>query len=225
MRQVLVLGEHTQSRLVAASVVQNVSTLEGELVAVLASHLHGLNAVDALHAILVGVYGNDFHAYCIVQASLVENNLYVVLLTSLNLTIHQSLAGINLDNLDVVPLGSNLFLPGSNLLGQLVVVSTQSVATVAKLVVELAIVVVQLTLHGVVRSDGSDRVLDNLHPTSAVTLRVASIVERHDLVLQQAVDSSSIELVLMSLVLVCALLGKSPTSTLAVTLEPPTVKY
>ena len=75
------------------------------------------------------------------------------------------------------------------------------------------------------RSDLGYRVLDNLYPTLAEALLVSIIVERNYLVLKQAVDSSGVELVLIALVLVCALLGESPTGTLAIALKPPTVEH
>ena len=74
------------------------------------------------------------------------------------------------------------------------------------------------------RSDLGYRVLDNLYPTLAEALLVSIIVERNYLVLKQAVDSSGVELVLIALVLVCALLGESPTGTLTIAFNPPTIK-
>ena len=70
-----------------------------------------------------------------------------------------------------------------------------------------------------------DRILDRLNPTLRVALRIASIVERQDFVLEQRVDSGCVELVLLLLILEGALVGQSPSSTLAIALEPPTVEH
>ena len=70
-----------------------------------------------------------------------------------------------------------------------------------------------------------DRVLDNLDPTLAVALLVLVVVERNDLVFEQAIDGSCVELILIALVLIGALLGESPTCALAIALKPPTVKH
>ena len=76
------------------------------------------------------------------------------------------------------------------------------------------------------RSDLRDRVLHGLHPTFAVTLRgAAAVVERNDFVFEQAVDGSSIEFVLLTLVLVSAHIGECPTSTFAIAFIPPTIEY
>ena len=127
--------------------------------------------------------------------------------------------------MDGIPTLCHSFLPLSDVLSQTVVVGLELVVTGSLLGVELVIVVVELTLHGVVRSDSGDRVLDGLHPTFAVTLLVAVIVERNDVVLKQRVDGSSVELILIALVLVGALLGKSPAGTLTITLNPPSVEH
>ena len=74
------------------------------------------------------------------------------------------------------------------------------------------------------RSNLGDRVLKNLDPALRdAGLLVSSIVERNDLVLQQTVDGSGVELVLIGLVLIGALLGQSPSGTLTIALKPPTV--
>ena len=75
------------------------------------------------------------------------------------------------------------------------------------------------------RSDSGDRVLDGLDPALAEALSVAVVVERQNLVLEERVDGSCVELILIALVLVCALLLESPAGTLAVALNPPSVKY
>ena len=75
------------------------------------------------------------------------------------------------------------------------------------------------------RSNLSDRVLDNLDPTLAVALLVLVVVERYYFILKQTIDSSSIKLILIALILICTLLGKCPTCTLAIAFKLPTVKH
>ena len=74
-------------------------------------------------------------------------------------------------------------------------------------------------------SNLSDAVLHRLHPTLGIALSVATVVERNNLVLQEAVDGSSIELVLLILVLIGALVGQSPSCTGAVAFIPPAVEH
>ena len=74
------------------------------------------------------------------------------------------------------------------------------------------------------RSNLGDRVLDDLDPALRdARLLVLIVVERYNLVLQQTIDGSGVELVLIALVLVGALLGECPAGTLAIALEPPAV--
>ena len=73
------------------------------------------------------------------------------------------------------------------------------------------------------RSNLGDRVLDNLDPVLRESLLVLVVVEGYDLVLEQTIDGSSVELVLIALVLIGALLGESPTGTLTIALQPPAI--
>ena len=127
--------------------------------------------------------------------------------------------------MDTIPTLSNALLPECNLLSQSIVVSAQLLEAGCLLVIELIIVVIQLTLHCVMRSDSSDRILYYLDPLLAEAFLVLVVVHWDDVVLQEVVDSSSIKLILVTLVLVCTLLRKSPTSTLAVTFYPPAIKH
>ena len=127
--------------------------------------------------------------------------------------------------IDSIPTLSNSFLPLCNILSQLVVVCRKLVETSSLLAIELIIVVVELTLHCIVRCYCCNRVLDNLNPTLAVALLILIIKERNNFVLEQTIDCCSIKLILITLVLICTFLGKSPTCALAIALKPPTIKY
>ena len=126
---------------------------------------------------------------------------------------------------DTIPLFNYLFLPSGNFFGLGVVVGSQQMETLGFLVVELLEVVVELTLHRIVRSNLGDRILDRLDPAFGIALLVACIVERQDFGLEDAIDSSSIQLILMFLILVSTFLSQSPTGTFTVTFEPPAVEY
>ena len=93
----------------------------------------------------------------------------------------------------------------------------------SQLEIELAEIVVHHTLHRETRSDLGHGVLDILDPLGAIALAVLRIIERNDLALEQLVDRSGIQLVLVSLVLVSAVLGQIPTGFLYITLIPPSV--
>ena len=132
-------------------------------------------------------------------------------------------APLNVEHLNIIPTLGNSFLPLSNLACQLVVVGTQQVASVAQFVIELAVVVVKLPLHCIVRRNLCDAVLDNANPSFAVALGVPVVIKRHNLVFEQTIDGSSIQLVLIFLIGICALVGQRPTCTLAIAFIPPAV--
>ena len=75
------------------------------------------------------------------------------------------------------------------------------------------------------RSDGGNRVLDDLDPAFAVALHVLVIIKRYNLVFEQTIDGSSIKLILIALVLISALFGQRPSCTLTISFKPPTVEH
>ncbi len=167
---------------------------------------------------------NDFQTYNIVKSLFVNHILNLVVLTTLEDTIVDWVF-LHTHHVDSFPTLSNLFLPESNLLSFLVVVGEENLSTLCKRSVELRIVIIELTLHRIMRSHLSNRILHGANPTLAVTLSVTSIVKRKNFVLEQTIDSSSIELVLLFLVLISALLCESPSSTFTITFEPPTIEH
>ena len=186
------------------------------------NHLEWINSINLLAILWLLLQYNKLQTYCIVQALLIDNILNLDLLTSLSSHQH---AVVLRYNVDTIPTLCNALLPECNLLSKCIVVSAQLLEAGSLLIVELIIVVIQLALHCIVRSDSSNRVLYYLDPLLAEAFLILVVIHRDDVVLQEVVDSSSIKLILVTLVLVCTLLRKSPTSTLAVTFYPPTIKY
>ena len=126
-------------------------------------------------------------------------------------------------HLNLIPLGSHILFPSSNLFGFLEVIGLEQRVTFSEFIVELIEVIVHHTLGREARSNLRHGVLDILYPLRAVTFTIARIVQRNNLGLEHLVDGCSIELVLVSLVLVCTMFGQSPTCTFYITFVPPTI--
>ena len=219
------LGIHTVSHLVGTSDVDAGLQGEGVEVAFVLHHVHGDGLIDSIVA--VGVLRHDYevNADGIFKTLLVDYVRHGELLVGNQVGIGQVFAALAADNTDAVPALSHAFLPSSHFLGLLVVVGRDDLEAVSQRAVEAIEVVVELTLHRVLRCNLCDRVLDGAHPAFAVTLAVASVVERNDFLLQHRVDGGSVELVLMALVLIGAAVGQCPTSTFAVAFVPPTIEH
>ena len=178
---------------------------------------------DALLAVLVGIDIDLLQTDSIFETLLVDNVLQVILLACLSTSCREVPA--TTDHADGIPTLGHYFLPLGNILSQLVVVLGNLLEALSLFVVELLIIVVKLTLHRIMRSDLGDRVPNDLEPALRDAILILIIIKRYNLVLEQTIDSSGIETVLILLVLVGALLGKCPSSTLAITLQPPTILH
>ena len=174
--------------------------------------------------ILVGGESHQFQTNSIIEASLIHHNLDVVLLACLHISADEFFTLLDAVHMDVIPMCSHILLPFGNLSSQLAIISSKSVVATAQAVVELIIIVVQLTLHGVVRCYLGDTVLDNLYPACADTLGIASVIERHNLILKQTIDGGCIQLVLMLLILIGTLVGECPSCTWTIAFIPPSVQ-
>ena len=153
MRQVFVLGIHTVSNLECTSVVHVVYALEGVDVVLLLHEVQGVDAVDVLLTLRVGLDGNNLYAYSVVEALLVEHYGELHIGTAGNIELSDVGSRYYLD---AVPTLSYGLLPCSDLLSLGIVVGRESSETATELVVELGVLVVELKLHGVVRSDLCD---------------------------------------------------------------------
>ena len=128
-------------------------------------------------------------------------------------------------HMDGVPAFGHILLPKSDFLGKLVAVGGQLLEPLSLLVVELFVIVVELTLHRIVGRDGCDGVLHHFNPVLAIALLGAVVIQRNDFVLKQIIDGGGIQLVLIALVVVCALLRQSPAGTFTITFHPPAVEH
>ena len=96
--------------------------------------------------------------------------------------------------------------------------------TLSFFTIELAEIVIQLTLHCIVRSNLCDRVLDSLNPTFRISLLVTSIIQWQDFCFKDTIDSCSIQLILIFLILISTFFSQSPTSTFTIAFKPPSIK-
>ena len=181
--------------------------------------------VNVLFAVLSCISSNQFQTDSIVQTLLVDNVGNGVFLTAFERAFHQFFRLFAGYDFDAVPLGHNFFLPCCEFLGFGIVVGSQCLEAFCFLGVELAIVIVQLTLHCVVRRNLRDGVLDGSDPAFGISLLVACIVQRQDFIFQNTIDSSSIQLVLMLLVLISTFFCQRPSCTFTVAFQPPSVEY
>ena len=225
MGQVGILGEHTVGNFKATGILQLVLSLESIEVTLFLHYFERLDRVNMLLTVGRSVSSHQFESDGIVQTFLVDNVSNGIFLTALDRTLNKLFGLLTGYDFDTIPLFNYLFLPSGNFFGLGVVVGSQQMETLGFLVVELLEVVVELTLHRIVRSNLGDRILDRLDPAFGIALLVACIVERQDLGLKDAIDSSSIQLILMFLILISTFLSQSPTGTFTVTFEPPAVEY
>ena len=221
MRQVLILRIHADCALVNTSLFWIQLGNEGEVVTLTLNHLKRLDREDMILAIGIGNHINLLQSYSIVKTLFVDDIFYFVLLTAYLTCCRQ--VPLAADDIDAIPAFCDIFLPEGNLLSQLEVVLGQFLESLSLFLVELGIIVIELTLHGVVRSYLCDRILDDLNPTLGDAVLVLIVIKRCYLVLDEIIDGCSIELVLMLLILIGALLSQCPSSTLAIAFEPPSV--
>lgn len=193
MRQLVALGIHTYSALERAGIAQLILALKRIVVAFVTRNLKREHAEHALFAALGHLQVDHFKADGIVKSLLVDNVLDVILMTD-----NRSRSGnrpLRRHNRHAVPTLCYGFLPAGNVFCQLVVACRKLLEAFCLLSVELRVVVIQLTLHCVMRCDARDGVLYHLNPALAVAVLVLVVVERYDFVLQQTVYRGCIELI------------------------------
>ena len=223
MWQQVVLGIHANGTFVKTSITLSGCAFERIEIALTLHHLERMDFLDAVFTLLIFTKCDKLKTDSIVKSLLIHNECELILFTGLRTCCrHIVLLG---NHIDGIPTLGNCLFPKSYLLGNLIVIGRQLLETHSLFGVELVIVVVQLTLHGVVRSDGGDRVLDNIYPTLRVALLVLGIVKGYDVVLEQAVNSSSVKLILIALIIVGALLGECPSGTFTIAFQPPSVEH
>ena len=175
---------------------------------------HDLERIGLVDHILTG-FGvltehHEFNAHGIFQTLFVNDNANREFLITDKRSTVEAFAVLDFNDVDVVPTLDDAGFPFGNVARNAVVVGRNQRVTIAEGVVETSVVVVELTLHRVERSDLRDGVLHRLDPTFAVALGIAAVVEGDGFVLEEAVDVGRIEFVLLSLILVGTLVGESP---------------
>ena len=173
----------------------------------------------------IGVSSNQFNTYGIIQSFFIHYISNSIFFTGFDVTTCQFFILFAGNNFNRIPQFGNLFLPCGNFFCFSIVVSYQFFETFSFFGIEFRIVIIQLTLHSIMRSYLSNRVLDSLHPTFRIALTVTCIVQRQDFIFQNTIDSSSIQLVLMLLVLISTFFCQRPSCTFTVAFQPPSVEY
>ena len=176
MRQVLVLRIHTDSRLVHAEALGIQRCLEGVVITFLASHLQRFYIIDTLFTVLVYIDVDFLQPDSIVQSLLVDDIFQMVLL--IGHTTRYGEVPLTVNHTDAIPALGHSLLPQGYLLGQTIAILRKFLKSLSLLLIELAIVIVQLALHRVVRSNLGDRVLNDLTPVFRDTILIFLIIKR-----------------------------------------------
>ena len=212
----------TIGRLEGAGIVHLVDGFEGVDVVLATDKVERLYLVNVLNAIGIGSDGDKLHAHSIVEPLLIQHNLNGMTLAVVDALFHLIELSAA-DDFDAIPALRDDFLPCSKLASFGAVGGAEVVETACQRVIETGVVIVELTLHGVVRSYLGNAVLHHLYPALAEALRATSVVKGKDFILEHAVDGGGIKLVLIVLIGVGATLGQSPTSSLTIAFIPPAV--
>ena len=104
------------------------------------------------------------------------------------------------------------------------IISNNHISTFIHRIVEFRDIVINHPLHSEARSNFCDGLFDILYPFRGITFSILSEIERNNLVFKHRIDSSGIELILISLVFVSTFFRKSPTGAFHVTFKPPTIE-
>lgn len=145
------------SHLVASGEVDACGELEGVEVSFTRNELHREYFADMFVAIGAG-HDHEVDSDCIVKSLFVHHVTHGEFLTADEGCALEVFAACAADHLDAVPTFCHAFLPGCDVASDAVVVSGDGVETCGEGIVEAGVVVVELTLHRVVRSDASDGV-------------------------------------------------------------------
>ena len=169
------------------------------------------------------ISSNQFQSYCIIQTFFIDYISDCIFFSAFDIAFLQFFYLIARYDFDRIPFSNHFLFPCCDFFRFRIVIGSQSVETFCLLAIEFAIIVIQLTLHCIMRSDLCDRILHNLNPAFRISLLVTSIIQRQDFRFKDTVNSSSIQLVLMFLILVSTFFSQRPTCTFTVTFQPPSV--
>ena len=169
------------------------------------------------------VSSNQFKSHCIIQAFFIDNVSNSIFFSAFDITILQLFYLVTRYDFNRIPFSNHIFFPSCDFFCFCIIVSSQSLETFCQFAIELAIVIIQLTLHGIMRSNLCDRILHHFDPAFRISLLITCIIQRKDFSFKNTVNSSSIQLILMFLILVSTFFSQRPTCTFTVTFQPPSV--
>ena len=161
MRQQFTLGIHPHGTLVGASLIGLEIETEGVEVALVLDKREWQYLVDGDVIGWIVVKNYKLQANCVLQPLLVDGVGDGLRLTG-NTVLQR--ADVALCHTDAVPTLGHDFLPTSNFLGKFVVIGMQFTGAGSQFLIELRVIVIQLTLHRIVRRNGCDGILHHLHP-------------------------------------------------------------
>lgn len=131
--QILVFRIHTVGHLEGTSKVNARFQFEGVKVAFVLRHLHRIDLIDAVLAVVSRRHGNEVNTDCVVEALLVNNMGHSKFLVANKVAVGEILAAGCRNHADAVPTFCNALLPCGNLFCLLVVVSAEHLEAGASL--------------------------------------------------------------------------------------------
>ena len=138
------------------------------------------------------ISSNQFKSYGIIQTFFVNYISNDIFFSAFDIAGFQFFHLIARYDFNRIPFSNHFFFPSSNFFRFCIVVSRQNSETFSQLIVELRIVVIQLTFHCIMGSNLSDRILHYLNPAFRISFLIASIVQRKNFSFKNTVNSSSI---------------------------------
>ena len=224
MGQSGVLRIHAETNLETTREIYTVGQLKRVIVAFMSDNVHRNGCAEMLASIAVG---DDDHidADGIVQALLIYDVADRKWCAADQLSVEHARRIVGANDTYIVPACNYFFLPRCQILGGFVVIFRQLLEVFSLGLIELFVIVVQLSFHRIMRCDLGKRILNKAHPILAIAKSVASVIERNNLLLQHRVDGQSIEAVLLLLVLISARCGQRPSGSLSVAFIPPSVEH
>ena len=102
---------HTECNLELTGVCRSNLSCESEDVAFTFNNLTRIGHEYLVVALCIGSQHNKLNSYCIVKTLLINSNRYIVLVCGRHCAVEEIGIALNRENLDSVPLCSNLFFP------------------------------------------------------------------------------------------------------------------
>ena len=176
-----------------------------------------------LFAVCSCVSSNQFKSHCIIQAFFIDHVSNSIFFSAFDVTVLQVFYLVARYDFNSIPFSNHFFFPSCDFFCFCIIISSQSLEAFRQFAIEFAIVIIQLTLHCIMRSDLCDRILHHFDPAFRISFLITCIIQRQDFSFKNTVNSSSIQLILMFLVLISTFFCQCPTCTFTVTFQPPSV--